>query len=97
MGDLKKLAEKVEELEERLARLEERVGEQEDDEELMEAWYEQAKKLVMAQGKASLTLIQRKLWIDMARAEKILARLEAEGVVGPDRGAEPRKVRNEKR
>lgn len=43
-------------------------------------------------GKASASLLQRRLSIGYARAAKILDQLEAEGYVGPAEGSKPREV-----
>jgi len=43
--------------------------------------------------KASTSLLQRKLNIGYGRAARIIDRMEAEGIIGPDRGAgKPREV-----
>lgn len=54
--------------------------------------YEQAKRVVMEAGKASASLLQRRLQIGYARAARILDILEERGVIGPQDGAKPRKV-----
>jgi S-DNA-T family DNA segregation ATPase FtsK/SpoIIIE len=55
--------------------------------------YAQAVALVMRERKASTSLLQRKLSIGYGRAAKIIDRMEAEGLVGPDRGSgRPREV-----
>lgn len=54
--------------------------------------YEEAKKVVMQAGKASASLLQRRLRIGYARAARLLDILEAKGVVGPGDGAKPREV-----
>jgi S-DNA-T family DNA segregation ATPase FtsK/SpoIIIE len=54
--------------------------------------YESAKNEVIRAGKASATLLQRRLRIGYARAARILDMLEEKGVVGPADGAKPRDV-----
>jgi len=54
--------------------------------------YEEAKKWVIESGKASASLLQRRLRIGYARAARLLDILEKEGVVGPADGAKPRVV-----
>lgn len=54
--------------------------------------YENAKQLVLQTGKASASLIQRRLSIGYARASRILDRLEEDGIIGPAEGAKPRAV-----
>lgn len=48
--------------------------------------------LVKETGKASVTLIQRKLNLGYARSAKILDELEQAGIVGPAKGDKPREV-----
>ncbi|OHB17176.1 MAG: hypothetical protein A2749_01295 [Parcubacteria group bacterium RIFCSPHIGHO2_01_FULL_45_26] len=59
-----------------------------DDDEM----YEEAKDTVEKAGKASSSLLQRKLKVGYARAARLLDMLEERGVVGPGSGAKPREV-----
>jgi len=54
--------------------------------------YEEAKELVIRTGKASTSLLQRRLSIGYNRAGRIMDELEREGIVGPQRGSKPREV-----
>ncbi|MEA3485164.1 MAG: DNA translocase FtsK 4TM domain-containing protein, partial [Candidatus Aerophobetes bacterium] len=54
--------------------------------------YEEAKELVTYMGKASTSLLQRRLSIGYNRAGRIMDALEREGIVGPQRGSKPREV-----
>ena len=54
--------------------------------------YLQARKLVVEAGKASASLLQRRLRIGYARAARLLDMLEEEGVIGPGDGAKPREI-----
>lgn len=54
--------------------------------------FEQAKEEVMRAGKASASLLQRRLRVGYARAARLLDILEEQGVVGPADGAKPREV-----
>lgn len=54
--------------------------------------YEEAKQVVMNAGKASASLLQRRLKIGYARAARLLDMLENNGVIGPSQGAKPREV-----
>lgn len=54
--------------------------------------YEEAKELVMQAGKASASLLQRRLRVGYARAARLLDILEDQGVIGPADGAKPRDV-----
>lgn len=59
-----------------------------DDDEL----YNEARDLCIQAGKASASLMQRRLKVGYARAARLLDLLEAEGVIGPADGAKPRDV-----
>ena len=61
------------------------------DEEL-DNLYETAVALVKESKKASASLLQRRLEVGYARAARILDQMEANGVVGPARGAKPREI-----
>lgn len=54
--------------------------------------YEEAKEVIIQAGKASASLLQRRLRIGYARAARLLDILEEQGVVGPADGAKPRDV-----
>lgn len=60
----------------------------EDDDEL----FESARELVVEAGKASASLLQRRLRVGYARAARLIDMLEEKGVVGPGDGAKPREV-----
>lgn len=59
-----------------------------DNDELLE----EAKETVINMGKASASLLQRRLSIGYARAARLLDLLEEAGVVGPGQGAKPREI-----
>jgi len=59
-----------------------------DEDELFEA----AKELIVKAGKASTSMLQRRLSIGYGRAAKILDMLEESGIIGPSNGAKPREV-----
>jgi S-DNA-T family DNA segregation ATPase FtsK/SpoIIIE len=59
-----------------------------DDEELLA----EAKDIVIKSGKASASLLQRKLRIGYTRAASLLDSLEELGIVGPQKGSNPREV-----
>ncbi len=63
-------------------------GESEEDEELAEDCVE----IIRSEGKASTSLLQRRLKIGYGRAARMMDILEERGVVGPARGAEPREI-----
>lgn len=54
--------------------------------------YEEATQTVMRAGKASASLLQRRLRVGYARAARLLDLMEQEGVIGPADGAKPRDV-----
>lgn len=54
--------------------------------------YNDAKETVVMAGKASASLLQRRLRIGYARAARLLDILEQNGVIGPPDGAKPRDV-----
>lgn len=54
--------------------------------------FNRAKEVVIEAGKASASLLQRRLEIGYARAARLLDILEKEGVIGPSEGAMPRDV-----
>jgi DNA segregation ATPase FtsK/SpoIIIE, S-DNA-T family len=52
----------------------------------------EARELVIAAGKASASLLQRRLKVGYARAARLLDLLETQGVIGPGEGAKPRAI-----
>lgn len=61
----------------------------EDDEDPL---LQEAKRVVLEAGKASASLLQRRLKVGYARAARLLDILEEKGVIGPADGAKPREV-----
>lgn len=57
--------------------------------------YEAAKEEVIKAGKASASLLQRRLRVGYARAARLLDILEDKGIIGPGDGAKPREVYGE--
>lgn len=53
---------------------------------------EQAKDVILEAGKASASLLQRRLRVGYARAARILDILEEQGFIGPAEGAKPREI-----
>ncbi|USN53487.1 MAG: DNA translocase FtsK 4TM domain-containing protein [Candidatus Nomurabacteria bacterium] len=53
---------------------------------------EEAKEVILRAGKASASLLQRRLRVGYARAARLLDLLEEEGFIGPGEGAKPREV-----
>jgi hypothetical protein len=54
--------------------------------------FEEAKGIIVRAGKASTSMLQRRLSIGYGRAAKILDMLEEAGIIGPSNGAKPREV-----
>ena len=53
---------------------------------------DEAIRVVVENGQASTSLLQRKLKLGYARAARIVDEMEERGVVGPYEGSKPRKV-----
>jgi S-DNA-T family DNA segregation ATPase FtsK/SpoIIIE len=64
------------------------IGENDEGDEL----YEEAKDTIMRAGKASASLLQRRLRVGYARAARLLDLLEANGIIGPADGSKPREI-----
>ncbi len=54
--------------------------------------FEEAKELVVREGRATTSFLQRRLGIGYNRAARIMEQLEAQGVVGPQEGNRPREI-----
>ena len=54
--------------------------------------YEEAKRVVLESGQASVSMVQRRLGVGYTRAARLIDMMESEGVVGPYRGAKPREI-----
>jgi S-DNA-T family DNA segregation ATPase FtsK/SpoIIIE len=61
---------------------------EEEDEELVE----QAMEVIRQTNRASVSILQRRLRIGYTRAARIMDLLEERGIVGPNKGAEPRDI-----
>jgi DNA segregation ATPase FtsK/SpoIIIE, S-DNA-T family len=59
-----------------------------EDEELVQ----QSIEVIRSEQKASVSLLQRRLRLGYTRATRMLDELEARGIVGPSKGAEPRDI-----
>jgi len=57
--------------------------------------FEEAKRIVLESGKASASLLQRRMKVGYARAARLLDEMEEAGIVGPADGAKPREIFNE--
>lgn len=63
-----------------------------DDEDVDDDLYSQAKEAVEEAGRASTSYLQRKLRIGYSRAARLMDLLEDKGVIGPADGSRPREV-----
>jgi DNA segregation ATPase FtsK/SpoIIIE-like protein len=62
------------------------------DDVMLKARYEEAKKAVIEAGKASTSYLQRKLRIGYSAAAQMMDLLEERGVIGPADGSKPREI-----
>jgi S-DNA-T family DNA segregation ATPase FtsK/SpoIIIE len=67
-------------------------GPEGDGESLSDPVYPQALEFVMDQGKASISLIQRRFRIGFNRAARFIEQMERDGLLGPADGSKPRAV-----
>ena len=63
-----------------------------DDDASNDSLYEEVKRLVIAEQKASTSYLQRKFGIGYQKAARYIDMLESEGIVGPENGSKPRDV-----
>ncbi|CCH47676.1 DNA translocase FtsK [Pseudodesulfovibrio piezophilus] len=54
--------------------------------------YDEAVEFVLGQGKASISLLQRRFRIGFNRAARYIEQMEMDGILGPQEGSKPRKV-----
>jgi len=62
------------------------------DEDGSDPLFEKALEIVLQQGKASVSYIQRRLKIGFNRAARLVEMMEEKGIVGPAQGSKPRDV-----
>ncbi|HEY9582026.1 MAG TPA: DNA translocase FtsK, partial [Savagea sp.] len=67
------------------------IEEVEFDEEVDEK-FDEAIEIVLEQGQASISMLQRRLRIGYSRAARIVDQMEERGIVGPSEGSKPRKL-----
>lgn len=63
-----------------------------DDDDIDDDMFEEARETVIRAGKASTSYLQRKLRIGYARAARLMDILEERGIIGPADGSKPRDV-----
>ncbi len=54
--------------------------------------YQEAVDFVVAQGRASISLLQRRFHIGFNRAARFIEQMERDGLLGPQEGSRPREV-----
>jgi DNA segregation ATPase FtsK/SpoIIIE, S-DNA-T family len=54
--------------------------------------FDEAARLVVADGKASASYLQRRMRIGFSRAARLIDLMEREGLLGPAQGSKPREV-----
>jgi S-DNA-T family DNA segregation ATPase FtsK/SpoIIIE len=62
------------------------------DEGTQDPMYADAVRVVIEMGKASTSILQRRLRLGYGRAARILDRMQREGIIGPPDGSRPRDV-----
>lgn len=62
------------------------------DDEVDDQFFEQAVRLVVNNGQASTSMLQRRFRIGYTRAARIVEMMEERGIVGPLNGAKPREI-----
>jgi len=55
-------------------------------------FYNQAVRVIMESGQASVSILQRRLRLGYTRAARIIDMMEQEGIIGPFEGSKPRKI-----
>ena len=65
------------------------LGETDDE---IDEFYEEARRIVIEMGKASTSVLQRRLRIGYGRAASLLDAMERDGIIGPPDGTKPREV-----
>jgi S-DNA-T family DNA segregation ATPase FtsK/SpoIIIE len=54
--------------------------------------FEDAARMVVAEGQASASFLQRRLRIGFSRAARLIDLMERDGLLGPPQGSKPREV-----
>ena len=60
--------------------------------DIKDSLYDEVVEFVVAQQKASTSLLQRRFGIGYNRAARLIDTLEDRGIIGPANGAKPREV-----
>ena len=54
--------------------------------------YDEAARLVVAEGKASASFLQRRMRVGFSRAARLIDMMELDGLLGPSQGSKPREI-----
>jgi S-DNA-T family DNA segregation ATPase FtsK/SpoIIIE len=57
-----------------------------------DALYDEASRMVVSEGMASASFLQRRMRVGFSRAARLIDMMEADGLLGPAQGSKPRKV-----
>jgi S-DNA-T family DNA segregation ATPase FtsK/SpoIIIE len=68
-------------------------GDEGDGGDALDPLFEKAVDVVLENGRASTSFLQRKLSVGYSRGSKIMDQLEERGIIGPQEGAKPREIR----
>ena len=55
-------------------------------------YFDDAVKMVLEVGQASVSMLQRRMRLSYTRAARIIDSMEEEGIIGPYRGSKPREI-----
>lgn len=69
------------------------VGDEDGAGESLDPLFDKAVDVVLDNGRASTSFLQRKLGVGYSRGSKIMDQLEDKGIIGPQDGAKPREIR----
>src|SRR5262249_43235563 len=67
-------------------------GGEDDSDDVDDQFFEQAVRLVVNNGQASTSMLQRRFRIGYTRAARIVEMMQERGIVGPLNGAKPREI-----
>jgi len=64
-----------------------------DGDEALDPLFEKAVEVILENGRASTSFLERKLGVGYSRGSKIMDQVEEKGIIGPQDGAKPREIR----
>ena len=65
----------------------------EESDEVLDPLFEKAVEVILENGRASTSFLERKLGVGYGRGSKIMDQVEAKGIIGPQDGAKPRDIK----